>query len=129
MATSLNFNLLQNTGDNLIAIFVNASLIFYNVFSIYGIMFFGNEVLLESGKLSYCIYQSNWISRAQSIKKFIMAFTELVRNPIKVSVLKLYPLTLVTFGQVSKLLNTRYDDIRKLLLNVLSDYSRGLQHV
>lgn len=71
-----------------------------NFFEIFMIMYFGNEIKLESGKLSYRLYESNWIDRSQSVKRDILIFGEFLRRPQELMILKIYPISLKTFSKV-----------------------------
>lgn len=64
------------------------------------ITFYGNEIKLASDRLSYRLYETNWIDRSQAVKKNILIFGEILMRPKELIVLKLYPLTLETFTMV-----------------------------
>ncbi len=63
-------------------------------------MYFGNEIKLSSDKLSWELYDSNWIDRSESIKKVVLIFGEFLMQPIQLTILMIYPLTLETFTRV-----------------------------
>ena len=64
------------------------------------IAYFGNEIQLYSGQLSYCIYESNWIEQSEADKKLMIIFCEILKQPHELVVAKLYPLNLDTFTTV-----------------------------
>ncbi len=65
-------------------------------------MYFGNEIKLSSDKLSWELYESGWIDRSESIKKDVLIFGEFLMQPIQLTILMIYPLTLETFTRVCK---------------------------
>lgn len=81
-------------------LFVHVALFVYITFDIFMITFYGNEIKLHSDKLTYRLYESNWIDRSESIKKNVKIFGEFLMEPQTLIVLKLYPLTLETFTEV-----------------------------
>ncbi len=72
----------------------------YSTFDIFMIMHFGNEIKLASGRLSYNLYESNWMDRSESLKKKVIIFGEFLMKPHELMLLKIYPLTLETFQRV-----------------------------
>jgi len=77
------------------------SAVIYNTFDIYMVMYFGNEIELSSGQLSYCLFECNWIDQSQSFKKYIIILMEVFKQPQQLVICKLYPLNLDTFTKVS----------------------------
>lgn len=75
-------------------------LLLYSIFDVFMIMYYGNELMLSSGRLGWHLYESNWIDRSQSIKKNVLIFNEFLMQPLEITVLKIYPLTLETFIRV-----------------------------
>lgn len=75
----------------------------YNIFDIFMIMFYGNEIMVASDRLSYYLYESNWIDRSQSIKKNVLMFGELLMQPHMLVVMNTFPLTLKTFMKVENM--------------------------
>lgn len=65
------------------------------------IMFFGNEIKFSSHRLSYCLFESNWIEQSESNKKLILILTEVLQRSHNIIVGKLYPLNLETFTSVN----------------------------
>lgn len=73
----------------------------FNIFDIFMMMYFGNEIKLSSEQHGYCLFESDWVTQPQASKKCIILFGELVRQPHEFFILKLYPLDLTTFTEVS----------------------------
>lgn len=98
---SLKFtSIFQIQGDNLIERLIYILLLIYNTFDIFMIMYFGNEITLASDRLSYALFESDWVDRSQSIKKKVFMFGEFLVKPQQMVLLQLYPLTLDTFTRV-----------------------------
>lgn len=85
--------------------------LFYNIFEIFLIMNFGNEIKLASDRLSYCLFESDWINRPQTTKKIVLIFGEFLKQPHQLTVLKLYPLNLETFTRVSVEVVAKYRNL------------------
>lgn len=77
-------------------------MILYNFFDILVVMYLGNEMILSSDRLSYCLFESNWIEQTHLCKKDIVVMTEVLKKPKELLIGKLYPLNLNTFSSVSK---------------------------
>jgi len=92
---------LQNYGENILERVINFGTMCYNVFDIFMVMYFGNEIKLSSDQHTYCLFESDWIDRSQLTKKCIIIFGELLMQPHQLVILTLYPLTLDTFMRVS----------------------------
>lgn len=67
------------------------------------IMFYGNEIKLADDRLSYRLYESDWIDRSMAMKRNVLIFGELLMQPRELIVLGLYPLSLETFKKVNAL--------------------------
>lgn len=91
---------LQNRGDNSIEWLVNLIILVYSIFDIFMVMYCGNEITLASDRLSYALFESDWVDQPQSTKKNIIIFGELPMQPCELIILELYPLTLETFTRV-----------------------------
>lgn len=81
-----------------IGIFI--AILVFNVFDIFVLMYYGNEIELSSERLGYCVFESNWIEKRQASKKCILLFMVLIRQPHVFLIWKLYPLNLATFTRV-----------------------------
>lgn len=64
-------------------------------------MYFGNEIELNSGGLSYCLFESNWMEQTKSCQKNIIILMEVLKKPQQLVIAKLYPLNLETFISVN----------------------------
>lgn len=73
----------------------------YNVFDIYVVMHYGNGIKLSSNRLTYSLFESNWIGQTKSFKKSMIIFSEVSQQPHELLIGKLYPLNLQTFTSVS----------------------------
>lgn len=71
-----------------------------SIFDIFMVMYFGDEITSESGELSYCLFESNWIDQPQLSKKIMLIFAERLKKPQMLIILELYPLTCETFIRV-----------------------------
>lgn len=91
--------------DNPLQLFIYVVILSYSIFDIFMITFYGNEIKLASDRLSYCLYESNWCDRSQSIKKDVLIFGEFLMQPRQLIVLKLYPLSLGMFTKVDFVLS------------------------
>lgn len=62
-------------------------------------MYLGNEIMLSSDRLTYCLFESNWIDQPQATKKLIILFVERLKKPHVIEI-GLYTLSLGTFTGV-----------------------------
>ncbi|XP_037041485.1 odorant receptor 23a-like [Bradysia coprophila] len=95
---SLAFDVGGNTVERLCHIFNLA----YNISEIFMITFFGNEIQVSSDRLSYCLFESNFVDQTDSVKKLIVIFGEYLKQPHQLTIGNLYPLTLDTFTRIIK---------------------------
>lgn len=93
---------LQIRGENWIELFIYVSWLLFNIFDIFMIMHYGNEIKFASSHLPYHLYESNWIDRSQSIRHKIVIFNEMLLQPHQLFVLDIFSLTLQTFMRVSQ---------------------------
>lgn len=89
----------QNQTENDMELMIYLLILIYNIFDIFMITYFGNEVNLSSDRLLYCLFQSNWYEY-QSGRKTILILGERFKQPLELVILKLYPLTLELFTRV-----------------------------
>lgn len=85
----------------------------YNIFDIFIVMYFGNEIKLSSNRLSYCLFESNWTGQSKSYQKTIIILGEVLKQPHQLLISKLYPLNLETFTSVSLRLITVFFQLKK----------------
>lgn len=90
------------------------------------VMNFGNEIKISSDRLSYCLFESNWIDQSMENKKCIIILTEILKQPNQLIVCKLYPLDLKLFSAVSFFLNCNFISKNACLF---TDFKSGVQHV
>nr|QGW45417.1 odorant receptor 44 [Bradysia odoriphaga] len=103
-----------DVGDNLLERYIYGFLFFYFISHLFMITYFGNEIMLSSNRLSYCLFESDWYNQPQSTKKCIIIFGEYLKQPQTLVVGKLYPLTLETFMRI---LNSAYS-----MFNILKSF-------
>lgn len=72
----------------------------YNIFDVFMVMYFSNEITLLSDSLSYCLFESDWVGQSEKIKKVLLIFGERLKQSEQLVILKLYPLTLDLFTRV-----------------------------
>ncbi|XP_037040042.1 odorant receptor 94b-like [Bradysia coprophila] len=79
---------------------IHFSSLLYNVTGIFITTNFGNEIMLHSNRLSYCLFKSDWFDQPQSTKMMIIILGECLKHPQTIVIAKLYPLTLETFVRI-----------------------------
>lgn len=89
----------QNKTENLMEFIIYLLILFYNIFDVFMITYFGNELKLLSGQLLYCLFQSSWYEY-QFCSKSILILGERFKQPVELVILKVYPLTLELFTRV-----------------------------
>jgi len=77
------------------------AILIYNLFDIYVVMHYGNEIKLSSERLTYSVFESNWMEQTKSFKMCMIIFAEVSKQPHELLIGKLYPLNLQTFTSVS----------------------------
>ncbi|XP_037034389.1 odorant receptor 30a-like [Bradysia coprophila] len=65
-------------------------------FDIFLDMYLANDITVASDRLSYCLFESNWIDQTESCKKHVLIMGEVLKEPQKLVVL-IYPMNLETF--------------------------------
>ncbi len=75
-------------------------ILFYNISEIFMINYFGDEIMLSSTRVLYCLFESDWFEQPQTTIKCIIIFGEYLKQPHEIIIGKLYPLTLETFTRV-----------------------------
>ena len=75
-------------------------------------MYLANEIELENGMLSYHLFESDWVGQSPSCRKCIIIVNEVLKQPQRLMILKIYPMNLQTFTMVCPLyfLNRLYDN-------------------
>nr|XP_015833153.1 PREDICTED: odorant receptor Or1-like isoform X1 [Tribolium castaneum] len=76
-----------------------SSLFYFGAITVQIFMYcwFGNEVELKSSKILYATFEANWVEAPHQVKKNILIFAIRCQNPIKMSSLNVFYLTLETF--------------------------------
>ncbi|XP_037039751.1 putative odorant receptor 71a [Bradysia coprophila] len=99
--------------DTFVERMVHVYTLFYSTAELFMITYFGNEIMLSSSRLSYSLFESEWIGQPQSTMKCIIIFGEYLKQSHELLIGKLYPLTLETF---TRILNSSYT-----LFNILKN--------
>lgn len=97
--------------NNLPQSIVNGVILLYNFFEIFLVMYFGNEIKLSSHRLSYSLFESNWIEESKSLKKSKIILIELLKQPqeLVISICAYLHLTVCSFSDLgSRLQNVQY---------------------
>lgn len=63
--------------------------------------FFGSEMKELKSKLSYRLFECNWMEQTKVCKKNLLILMGLLNKPREIIICKLYPLNLETFNAVS----------------------------
>nr|QGW45428.1 odorant receptor 55 [Bradysia odoriphaga] len=103
-----------NECENLMEQTIFVAILVFNIFDIFMLMYFGNEIELSSEQLGYCLFESDWIEQPQALKKCICLFDELIRQPHQFLVLKLYPLNLATFTEIMNSAYSMFNILKSL---------------
>ncbi|RZC33204.1 7tm 6 domain containing protein [Asbolus verrucosus] len=98
-AVSIGLTMFQLT---VVASFTNEfySIMFYfnaAVVEIFMYCWFGNEVEIKSSKISYAVFECDWINMSQKTKNAMTIFVLRCHRPLKISTLNLFYLSLDTF--------------------------------
>ncbi len=72
----------------------------YSLFDTFIVMLLGNKIMESSDRLSYCLFESDWIPQSPESKKCIVIMAEALKQPQEIVICKLYPLNLETFTSV-----------------------------
>ncbi len=94
-------NSLQSSNENLFEIPLFAAISLYGIFDIFMVMYLANDISVASDKLSYCLFESNWIGQQKSCMKCLLILGQRLRYPQRLVILKVYPMNLETFTVVS----------------------------
>ncbi|XP_037039264.1 odorant receptor 94b-like [Bradysia coprophila] len=90
------------------------TVLFYCFFDTFTLLYLGNEIMLASDRLSYCLFESEWMEQTQSCKKYFLIVVERLKQPQQLVVGKLFPMNLRTFTAI---VNRAYS-----LFNVLQNF-------
>lgn len=75
----------------------------YVLFEIFFILYYGNEIILNSEKLATYLFESKWFEQSPAMQKIIKFLMEILKQPIRLLVgfVVVFPLNLKTFTSVS----------------------------
>ncbi|XP_037049712.1 odorant receptor 33b-like isoform X2 [Bradysia coprophila] len=96
------YGLAFDTTNNFAKTMVHVYTMFYHISELFMITYLGNEILVSSDRLTYSLFESNWVEQPQSTKTCMLIFAEYSKEPHQLLVAKLYPLTLETFRRILK---------------------------
>ncbi|XP_037033998.1 odorant receptor 94a-like [Bradysia coprophila] len=82
--------------ENILQTEMYASMLLYGIFDIFLVTYLANEITVASNRLSYCLFESNWVERAESGKKYFLIMGEVLKQPQQLVIL-IYPMNLGTF--------------------------------
>ncbi|XP_037028720.1 odorant receptor 94a-like [Bradysia coprophila] len=85
----------------------------YGFFDIFMVMYLANDITVSSDRLSYCLFESNWIEQTESCKKYVLIMAEMLKKPQQLVIL-IYPMNLETF---MKIVNGAYS-----MFNILKSF-------
>nr|QGW45434.1 odorant receptor 61 [Bradysia odoriphaga] len=76
--------------------------IIYCLGDIFAVLYLANEMMLSVDRLSYSLFESNWIVQTQSCKRNIIIMMEYLKQPRSFVVGKLFPMNIETFIAIVK---------------------------
>lgn len=76
----------------------------YFIAELFTISHFGNEIVMASDRLSYSLFESDWLEQPILTKKCMIIFGEHLKKPQTLLVGKIYPMDLETFTKVVSML-------------------------
>ncbi|XP_037039744.1 putative odorant receptor 71a [Bradysia coprophila] len=88
--------------DHFVERVVHIYMFFYHTAELFMITYFGNEILVTSGRLSFSLFEADWVDQPPSTTKCIIIFGEYLRQSHQLLIGRLYPLTLETFTRILK---------------------------
>lgn len=94
-------NSFQRSFDNVFENIIYITGLIYGTSDIFLVMYLANEIRLTSDRLSYCVFESNWIEQPQSKRKLVILLSEFLKKPQEMVIFKLYTMNLETFTMVS----------------------------
>ncbi|XP_037040976.1 putative odorant receptor 71a [Bradysia coprophila] len=90
------YSLVFSSNQNIVQIEFYVVVLLYAIFDIFLIMYLANDITVASDRLSYCLFESNWIEQTESCKKYVVIMGEVLKQPQQLVVL-IYPMNLETF--------------------------------
>nr|QGW45412.1 odorant receptor 39 [Bradysia odoriphaga] len=94
--------LANSSTENVPQILIFAIILIYAIFEILVVMYLANNIHVTSAKLSYCLFESNWIGQPTASIKCIIILGEVIRQPQQLVILKVVPVDLDTFSVIMK---------------------------
>ncbi|XP_037037390.1 putative odorant receptor 71a [Bradysia coprophila] len=90
------YNLAFASMKNIFQVELYVAVLFYEFFDIFLVMYLANDITLASDRLSYYLFESNWIEQTESCKKYVVIMGEVLKQPQQLVVL-IYPMNVETF--------------------------------
>ncbi|XP_037040974.1 odorant receptor 30a-like [Bradysia coprophila] len=90
------YSLAFTSNQNIVQPVFYVVVLLYAIFDIFLVMYLANDITVTSDRLSYCLFESNWIEQTQSCKKHVLIMGEVLKQPQQLVVL-IYPMNLETF--------------------------------
>ncbi|XP_037040972.1 putative odorant receptor 71a [Bradysia coprophila] len=84
------------SNQSLVQIEFYVVVLLYAIFDIFLVMYLANGITVASDRLSYCLFESNWIEQTQSCKKYVLIMGEVLKQPQQLVIL-IYPMNLESF--------------------------------
>ncbi|XP_037031980.1 uncharacterized protein LOC119071247 [Bradysia coprophila] len=107
------YNLAFASKENFVQTQMFAVTLLYGIFDIFLVTYLANDVTIASHRLSYCLFESNWIDQTESCKRYVLIMGEVLKQPQQLVVL-VYPMNLETFV---KIINGTYS-----MFNILKQF-------
>lgn len=96
---------MQATRENIVQTEMHLIMLIHGILDIFVIMYLTNDITIGSGRLSQCLFESNWIDQTESCKKYVLIMGEVLKQPQQLVIL-VYPMSLETFMKVGEEGNT-----------------------
>lgn len=78
-----------------------ACVLMYAIFDIFLVMYLANEITVASDRISYCLFESNWVDQSELCKRIVLVLGEILKQPQHLVVL-IYDMNLETFVWVGE---------------------------
>ena len=78
------------------------AILLYEIFDVFLVMYLANDITDTSGRLTYSLFESNWVEQPELCKKYVLMMGEVLKRPQQLIIL-IYPMNLETFMTVSEI--------------------------
>jgi len=110
--------------ENIVQAELYIIILLYAVFDIFLVMYLANDITVASDRLSYCLFESNWMDESESCKKLVLIMGEVLKQPQQLVIL-IYPLNLETFTRVSEKTAIDMDGVMKFFISNFHQIANG----